>query len=104
MRVLFVCSAGMSSTIAVNALKEEAKKNGIEIEVLAVGTQEFVDEVKNGWDVAMVAPQIRHRYSYLEEAAKEANVPCALIQPQAYSPLGGSRLLAQAKTLFEQRR
>ncbi|MFV0551636.1 MAG: PTS sugar transporter subunit IIB [Anaerorhabdus sp.] len=101
MKVLFVCSAGMSSTIAVNALKAEAEKNGMDIEVLAVGTQEFEEEVKNGWDVAMVAPQIRHRYSYLEAAAKEANVPCALIQPQAYSPLGGPKLLAQVKELIK---
>ena len=28
MKVLFVCSGGMSSTIAVNALKKEAAKHG----------------------------------------------------------------------------
>ena len=38
MKVLFVCSQGMSSAIAVNALKKEAEKNGIEMEVLAVST------------------------------------------------------------------
>ncbi|MEG0229735.1 MAG: PTS sugar transporter subunit IIB, partial [Oscillospiraceae bacterium] len=37
----------------------------------------------------------------LEAAAKEANVPCALIQPQAYSPLGGPKLLAQVKELIK---
>lgn len=95
MKVLFVCSGGMSSTIAVNALKSEAIKKGIEVEVLAVGTQEFEEEIKNGYDVAMVAPQIRHRYEYLSEFAKESKVPCVLIQPQAYSPLGGPKLLAQ---------
>lgn len=72
------------------------------MEVLAVGTQEFIEEVKNGYDAAMVAPQIRHRYNYLEEAAKEANIPCALIQPQAYSPLGGPKLLAQVLELIKQ--
>ncbi|MCI6272681.1 MAG: PTS sugar transporter subunit IIB [Erysipelotrichaceae bacterium] len=101
MKVLFVCSAGMSSTIAVNALKAEADKKGIEMDVLAVGTQEFEEEVKKGYDVAMVAPQIRHRYDYLEEAAKEAGIPCALIQPQAYSPLGGPKLLAQVLELVK---
>lgn len=99
MKVLFVCSQGMSSTIAVNALKKEAEKNGMEMEVTAVSTQEFETEVANGWDVAMVAPQIRHRFSYLKEFADNANVPCALIQPQAYSPLGGAKLLAQVKEL-----
>ncbi|MEN8435622.1 PTS sugar transporter subunit IIB [Clostridium septicum] len=99
MKVLFVCSQGMSSAIAVNALKKEAEKKGIDMEVLAVSTQEFEEEVKNGYDVAMVAPQVRHRFDYLKEFAENANVPCALIQPQAYSPLGGPKLLKQVKEL-----
>lgn len=101
MKVLFVCSQGMSSAIAVNALKKEAEKNGVEIEVLAVSTQEFEEEVKKGYDVAMVAPQVRHRFDYLKEFATEANVPCALINPQAYSPLGGPKLLKQVKETIE---
>ena len=98
-KVLFVCSQGMSSAIAVNALKKEAEKNGIDIEVKAVSTQEFEEEVGNGYDVAMVAPQIRHRFDYLKEYAENANIPCCLIQPQAYSPLGGAKLLKQVREL-----
>ncbi|SJQ43813.1 Lichenan-specific phosphotransferase enzyme IIB component [Clostridioides difficile] len=100
MRVLFVCSSGMSSAIAVNALQKEGAKNGIDIDVLAVGTQEFEDEVKNGWDIAMVAPQVRHRFDYLKAFADEVSVPCALIQAQAYSTLGGSKLLKQVQELL----
>lgn len=99
MKILFVCSAGMSSTIAVNALKEAAAKKGLNLDVLAVGTQAFEDEVTKGYDAAMVAPQIRHRFDYLKSAADSANVPCALILPQAYSPLGGEKLLQQVLDL-----
>lgn len=97
MKVLFVCSQGMSSAIAVNALKKAAEKEGIEMTVAAVSTQEFEEEVKNGYDIAMVAPQVRHRFSYLKDYANEANVPCVLIKPQGYSPLGGPKLLQQVK-------
>ncbi|ASW42348.1 PTS sugar transporter subunit IIB [Clostridium isatidis] len=100
MKVLFVCSQGMSSAIAVNALKKEAEKKGISIEVKAVSTQEFEEEVKKGYDVAMVAPQVRHRFDYLKEYADTENVPCALIQPQSYSPLGGAKLLKQVTDLI----
>ena len=101
MKVLFVCSQGMSSAIAVNALKKEAEKNGVDMEVKAVSTQEFEEEVKAGYDVAMVAPQIRHRFDYLKAYADEAKVPCALIQPQAYSPLGGAKLFKQVQDLLK---
>lgn len=93
MKVLFVCSGGMSSAIIVNTLKKEAQKNGMEMEVLAVGTSEFPAEVQNGWDIAMVAPQVRHRFNLFKESADEANVPIEQIPPTAYSPLGGPALL-----------
>lgn len=101
MKILFVCSLGMSSTIAVNALKKEAQSKSIEIEVNAVSTQQFEEEIKKGYDVAMVAPQVRHRFDTLSEQAKEAGVPCEMIQPQAYSPLGGPKLLKQIQNLLE---
>ena len=99
MKVLFVCSGGMSSTIAVNALKKEAEKHGEKIEVLAIGTQAVDDEVKNGWNCVMVAPQIRHRFENIKAAADAQNIPCALIEPMAYSPLGGPKLYTQMKVL-----
>ncbi|NGQ96154.1 PTS sugar transporter subunit IIB [Brevibacillus sp. SYP-B805] len=101
MNVLFVCSAGMSSAIVVNALKKEAEKHRIEMNVKAVSTEEFGEEVKNGWDVAMVAPQVRHRFDYLKKEADAARVPCDLIPPQAYTPLGGSTLLKKVRELAQ---
>ena len=54
MRVLFVCSLGMSSAVAVKALEKEASLKGVELEVKAVSTQQFEEEVKNGYDVAIL--------------------------------------------------
>ncbi|WP_088072632.1 PTS sugar transporter subunit IIB [Gottfriedia luciferensis] len=99
MKVLFVCAGGMSSAIVVNALKKEAEKNGLQMEVQAIGTQEFGEEVKNGWDIAMVAPQVRHRFDSLKAEADLANVPCEVIPPTAYTPLGGSKLLTMVKEI-----
>ncbi|RRD40242.1 PTS sugar transporter subunit IIB [Leptotrichia sp. OH3620_COT-345] len=100
MKILFVCSLGMSSTIAVNALKKEAQSKGVEVEVNAVSTQQFEEEIKKGYDAAMVAPQVKHRFDTLNQQAKEAGVPCEMIQPQAYSPLGGPKLLKQIQDLL----
>ena len=48
----------------------------------------------------MIAPQVRHRFDYLKAFADEVSVPCALIQAQAYSPLGGPKLLKQVQELL----
>lgn len=100
MKVLLVCSGGMSSAIVAKSLQEAGVKAGMDLTVTECGTQAFAQEVKNGYDVALVAPQIRHRYDVLEPAAREASVPVGLIKPQGYTPLGGKILLAQVKELL----
>lgn len=96
-KVLIVCSGGMSSSIVVNTAKKEAEKEGIDLDIKAVGTGEFMDEVKGNWDLVLVAPQVRHRFPVFEEQANEEGVPIELIPPQSYSPLGGPKLIAQIK-------
>lgn len=100
--VLLVCSGGMSSTIVVKSIKNEADKQGIAMNVKAVGTGEFEDELKGGgWNIALVAPQVRHRYAGFEAVAKEVNIPIALITPQGYGPLGGPKVIQQIKDLIK---
>ena len=100
MKVLLVCSQGMSSAIAAKALQETAQKKGLEVTVIECSTQAFAEEIKNGYAIGMVAPQIRHRFDVLKQQADAANVPCVLIKPQGYTPLGGSKLLAQIEEVL----
>jgi len=95
--VLIICSGGMSSAIVVNAIKTEAAKENIEINIKSIGTGEFTNEIENNWDLVLVAPQIRHRFDNLKMEAKEKDIPIELILPQNYSPLGGENLMEQIK-------
>lgn len=97
MKVLLVCSQGMSSAICAKALQEAAQKEGIDMTVSECSTQAFAEEIKNGYAIGLIAPQIRHRFDVLKGQATNAGVPCLLIQPQGYTPLGGAKLLAQIK-------
>jgi len=97
MKVLMVCSGGMSSAIVVKAIKQEADKKGFPLEIKAVGTGEFEEELKAGYDLAIVAPQVKHRMSVFEAAAKSVNVPVELIVPMGYTPIGAPKVLEQIK-------
>ncbi|SHK52599.1 PTS sugar transporter subunit IIB [Paramaledivibacter caminithermalis] len=99
-KILLVCSGGMSSAIVVKAIEREAAKEGMEVEVKAVGTGEYNEEVKNGWNIVLVAPQVRHRLPVFKEVAKELNIPIEVISPQGYSPLGGKNLMQQIKGML----
>jgi len=95
MNILLVCSAGMSTAIVLKALEREAAKAGRAVTVRAVAAGELAETVKSGWDIVLVAPQVRHRLAEFEAAAAEAGVPVALIPPQGYSPLGGAVVLKE---------
>ena len=98
MKVLLVCSGGMSSSIVVKAVKQEADKQHFALEMKSVGTGEFEDELREGnYDLAIVAPQVRHRMKTFEEQAKPFNVAVEVIVPMGYTPLGATRVLDQIK-------
>lgn len=69
------------------------------MEVHAIGTSEVEEEVKNGWDVVMVAPQVRHRFDSVK-ICRRGVYSCGIIPPQAYTPLGGPTLLKTVNDLI----
>jgi PTS system cellobiose-specific IIB component len=85
----------MSSAIVVKAIEKEAAKTGLAINIKSIGSGEYADEVKNGWDAVLVAPQVRFRLADFQEAAAGLNIPVAVMPPQAYSPLGGAKALEE---------
>jgi len=100
MKILLVCSGGMSTAIVVKAIEQQAAKTGRDIAVKSVGSGEFPEAVRGGWDVALVAPQVRPRLAEFQAAAAEAGVPVALIPPQGYSPMGGAVILAEVDKIL----
>lgn len=46
MKVLFVCVQGLSSAIVVSSLKKQAKKENIDMDILAVSIREFEKEIE----------------------------------------------------------
>ncbi|SFJ84311.1 PTS sugar transporter subunit IIB [Thermoflavimicrobium dichotomicum] len=92
MKVLMVCSGGMSSSFVVNSIKKEAEKQGFALEINAVGSHEFEAELPQ-YDLGLVAPQVRHRLPFFQEVGKRLGKPVELIPPMGYTPLGAPQLL-----------
>lgn len=92
MKVLIVCAGGMSSAILLKAIRLEAEKQGMELKLKAIGAHELENELPHS-DLALVAPQIRHRYASLLEIGKRLNKPVHLIPATGYTPVGANRVL-----------
>ena len=93
MKVLFVCVQGLSSAIVVSSLKKQAKKENIDMDILAVSIREFEKEIENGCNLAVIAPQVMHKYDYLSKISNERGIPCVLVDKDIYGPRSGMKLL-----------
>lgn len=89
MKVMFVCSGGMSTSMTAKKLEEVAKKNGVDMEVLAFGTMDYLDALeKDKYDILLVAPQIRHRFDVIQDSTKKFdNLIVEKIPPNMYAPM-----------------
>lgn len=67
MYILLCCAAGMSTSMVVRKMQEEAKKQGKDYKIKAVDSELVKLEIKNA-DVVLIGPQVKYlfqRYSFL---------------------------------------
>ena len=83
--ILLVCNAGMSTSMLVNKMKEEAKKQNLEVEIEAKSLTEAKKDL-SGVDCILIGPQIRY----------ELNIPVDTINMQDYGLMNGKKVLETA--------
>lgn len=96
-KILLVCSAGMSTSFMVNKMKEAAKARGIEAEIWAVADAEAEANIANA-DIMMLGPQVRFLESKMKGIAGDK--PVTVIDMVAYGSMNGEKVLDQALTIL----
>ena len=96
-KILLVCSAGMSTSLMVNKMKDSAKAKGIESEIWAVSDAEAADNLPKA-GVLLLGPQVRFLESKMKEIAGDK--PVAVIDMMAYGTMNGEKVLEQALSLL----
>ncbi len=99
-RVLIVCSWGMSTSLLVDSLLAAAIESRLELAVEALSAGEYAARVEE-CDVVLIAPQIRHLRKSIEKLANSASKPVALIEPYHYATMNGKAVLGQVFSLLE---
>ncbi len=93
-RVLIVCSWGMSTSLLVDSLIEAAEAVRCELQVEALSAGEYAVKVDE-CDIVLIAPQIRHLRRSIEKLAGSAGKPVAMIEPFYYATMNGQGVLEQ---------
>lgn len=95
-KIMLICSAGMSTSLLVTKMEKAAAEQGIEVEIWAVGTAGFKNELEKP-DVILLGPQVRFMKDEVSSLAKEK--PVAVIDMKAYGKVDGAGVLKQALEL-----
>lgn len=98
-RVLIVCSWGMSTSLLVDSMLAAAETRKVELTVDAVSAGEYAENVE-GCDVVLIAPQIRHLRKSIDKLAASVGKPVALIEPFHYATMNGAAVLEQVLGLL----
>ncbi|MDE6108311.1 MAG: PTS sugar transporter subunit IIB [Oscillospiraceae bacterium] len=82
MRVLLCCAGGLSSSILMKKMKAYAESHGEELDIIAVGTGEAVEQWNEGWDCVLVAPQASYRMNDMKQTIQ---IPMASVPSLEYA-------------------
>lgn len=100
-KITLFCSAGMSTSLLVNKMREEAQKKGADYEINAYSMGE-ADKFAPEADVILVGPQIRFALKNFQ--AKYPTKPIAAIDMRAYGMMDGKATIALAEKLLAEKK
>ena len=95
MKILVLCSGGMSTSLLVNSMKKAAQAQNKEVEIESGSVGELSKTVES-CDVIMIAPQVRHRMAEVKTLSDKAGKIAITIEPQIYGLIDGKGALKQA--------
>jgi PTS system cellobiose-specific IIB component len=100
-KILLVCSAGMSTSLLVEKMKKAAREKKIEAEIWAIGSSSLDAELNTkDVDVVLVGPQMRYELPRIQERASHNNIKAEGIDMQDYGLCRAEKVLDQALQLI----
>ncbi|WP_096186981.1 PTS sugar transporter subunit IIB [Evansella halocellulosilytica] len=95
MKILLVCSAGMSTSMLVNKMRQAADTRGLNATIEATAEAGLSNELEKT-DVILIGPQVRFLEKKIKEKASPHGINVAVIDSIAYGMMDGEKVLDQA--------
>lgn len=97
--ILLVCSAGMSTSMLVKKMQDEASVRGLEANIWAVGDAQSANESKKA-DVVLLGPQVRFLEKKMVEQV-DNKIPVTIIDMRSYGMMDGKKVLEDALNVID---
>lgn len=88
-KIMLCCSAGMSTSLLVKKMVDEAHKRGLEAEIKAYGVAEFAEQVGH-YQVVLLGPQVKYMQSDLQKQADKYGIRVEPINMMDYGMQKGA--------------
>ena len=104
-KVLLVCAIGMSSSLLVSKVTEEAEAAGVKMDMLAIETPEVArwDFETIYMDIVLVAPQVRFKRKSIAKACEPYGTVVEVIDTVSYGMVDGKKIFQQIVAALETR-
>lgn len=100
MKIILVCSAGMSTSMLVNKMKKSAEERNITADIEAMAESELKNNLDN-LDVVLIGPQVRYLEKKIKAQLDPKGIKVEVIDQRAYGMIQGDKVLDQAIALTE---
>ena len=92
--VMFVCSAGMSTSLLVEKVKKAAEDRSVALEVYAVGEAEARKDLSQA-DILLLGPQVRYLENSFKKSMGDSKTKLGVVDMLAYGRMDGEKVLDQ---------
>jgi PTS system cellobiose-specific IIB component len=102
LKVMFVCCAGMSTSLLVEKVNQVAKGKGIEMNVYALSEAEAKKDLGQA-NVLLLGPQVRHLEKGFRKTLEElkADTKLGVVDMTAYGRMDGEAVLKQIMSMAQ---
>lgn len=98
LKVLLVCTSGISTTLLIKKIEEAAKKKHINAYIWATSESDMKSQVPQA-DIVLLGPQSRYLQSSVEEMVKRQ--PVVPINLMAYGKMDGEAVFKMVMEYFK---
>ncbi|EPB7320085.1 PTS sugar transporter subunit IIB [Yersinia enterocolitica] len=99
-KIMLCCSAGMSTSMLVKKMVEEAEKRNLEVDIKAFGVVEFEQNVGDH-QVVLLGPQVKYMQHDLQNKADAYGIKVEPINMMDYGMQKGAAVLDFALSLID---
>ena len=101
MKILLMCSAGMSTSLLVVKMEKYAKENGISDIVIKAQPIDDLEKDIDNFDVFLLGPQVKYKENWVKGIVEEKHKKYACIPPQVYGLVDGKKAMELALDLLK---